>query len=710
MPSRTTILSAIILITLVCGIFAPLAFAQTGDENTKDPAPSLKEVVLNKALSFVVLDFMKQILLPLGVFLLTLSGAFLGIAGGLLDIAINFSTNTLGQYPELVDTARVAWKIFRDLINISFIFILLFTSIQTILGLGDYKKVVRNVVIAALLINFSFFFTSVAIDASNILTGELYRPIKAFITTSTPHNPNIGDITLTDTYNSAVYGVFGVAATFVKITGLTDVFNVAISGDNSAAMYSIMASLFFFIAAFIFLSSAIFFIVRIVTLLFLLATSPVGFAGNLLPGIGKYTKQWRDSLWSQLTFPPLYMLLTLTAFFFADGMKKVFLTNGVPSTFEGIIGSSAGWVFNFSIASALMITALTVAKSATPTIAKKITGWWTDGIASLTGMVTAGTVGFAGRELYGRTGVAIQKSDLVGRGLKSKNLLYQYAAKTAALGGRAVSESSFDVRGTGLGKFIPGTAQKGGLLAAQEARAKRAQARAETYAQSIAVQNQREDVEAKRLTLSTATPGKQRDDAQKALESAMSALKEMEGGFGASRAREDLEKATQALTAQQLKEAETTARVIEAKEKQIKDLKSAAEYAPDDEKAQSRFEEAQRQLETFKKESNYAQYQTFIDAQKAVAAAQGVARTMVSAAKQTVGLSMAGSPFAWRRQASDELRKQTKSADQNLLDELKKLMAAGAPAPEQPQKTQPSSGTETPPPTSTTTPPTPPTP
>lgn len=77
-----------------------------------------------------------------------------------------------------------AWRIVRDFSNIFFILILLYIAIKMILGLGgaEIKKMIVQVVIVALLINFSMFFTQVVIDSSNILALIFYNKITLHIT------------------------------------------------------------------------------------------------------------------------------------------------------------------------------------------------------------------------------------------------------------------------------------------------------------------------------------------------------------------------------------------------------------------------------------------------------------------------------------------------------------------------------------------------
>ena len=69
----------------------------------------------------------------------------------------------------------------RDLANMFFIFILLYIAIATILEIAAYnaKALLARLIIVALLLNFSLFFTRVIIDASNIWGSAFYDRISS---------------------------------------------------------------------------------------------------------------------------------------------------------------------------------------------------------------------------------------------------------------------------------------------------------------------------------------------------------------------------------------------------------------------------------------------------------------------------------------------------------------------------------------------------
>ena len=73
-----------------------------------------------------------------------------------------------------------AWTVVRDLSNLFFILVLLYIAIKIILDLGaaEAQKMIARVIIVALLINFSMFFTKVIIDSSNILALVFYNKLE----------------------------------------------------------------------------------------------------------------------------------------------------------------------------------------------------------------------------------------------------------------------------------------------------------------------------------------------------------------------------------------------------------------------------------------------------------------------------------------------------------------------------------------------------
>lgn len=81
---------------------------------------------------------------------------------------------------DMQNTLNEVWKIIRDFANVIFVFILLIVAFVNVVGLGDavaqyeMKKMVPRIIAALILVNFTFFFSKVAIDGANILTAAIY--------------------------------------------------------------------------------------------------------------------------------------------------------------------------------------------------------------------------------------------------------------------------------------------------------------------------------------------------------------------------------------------------------------------------------------------------------------------------------------------------------------------------------------------------------
>ena len=81
--------------------------------------------------------------------LVPLTSLVLNLVGQLIDIALSLSLSP-SFYGS--DSIALGWQIIRDICNIFFIFILVFTGVRTILGLdtGETRRVVVSVIIGAI--------------------------------------------------------------------------------------------------------------------------------------------------------------------------------------------------------------------------------------------------------------------------------------------------------------------------------------------------------------------------------------------------------------------------------------------------------------------------------------------------------------------------------------------------------------------------------
>lgn len=232
---------------------------------------------------------------------------FVGIAGWLLDYVVTYTVLEMGANVNGVNGEggigfiEDGWKTFRDLANIVIIFALLVIGIATILRYEGYgmKKLLGMLIVVALLINFSLFFTQIIIDSSNLLALQFYNKILAI------HGGG---------------GWTGIGYAYMDAFKLTTIFNAEKIFDpatltKSLAFHQIflvsaLGSVVYLVAIFTFLAGAFLLIGRFVALIFLMVLSPLAFVGMILPATQSYASKWWSALFKYAIFAPIYMILT----------------------------------------------------------------------------------------------------------------------------------------------------------------------------------------------------------------------------------------------------------------------------------------------------------------------------------------------------------------------------------------------------------------
>jgi hypothetical protein len=379
---------------------------------------------------------------PIGTTVMTVNGVLLQaiaipvlsilfrISAAMLDHAVIFTLST-DIFKTTSSGVSIVWSIIRDICNIAFIFILLWSSIQMILGLssGKTKKMVADVVIAALLINFSMFITRVLIDAGNILGVAIYEKIQS--------GPLAGE---------------GLGAILMQSLGLSSIFETiqtATSGGKSFfsvhfGMISYLQVITLLTAFIVFMYAMLLMATRIVVLIFLIVMSPIGFMGNVLPKLSEYSKEWRETLYGQVMIAPIFLLF-------------VYLIIKVSTAFNNIVPELIGPAkgsddptqymsyFRYVMVIMLLVVAVKITKKMTGVVGKLVEGAGKTLGTAAVGLAMGG-VGFALRGTIGRGANALATS----QGLKdwsvSDSIAKRWSAKaTMAIGG-GVAKRSFDAR------------------------------------------------------------------------------------------------------------------------------------------------------------------------------------------------------------------------------------------------------------------------
>ncbi len=400
--------------------------------------------------------------------LLWVTARFLWVAGVFfdktLDIGLNFAA--LLTHIPVVD---VGWKIFRDIANICFIFILLAIAIGTILRIDSYnvKKLLVQVIITALILNFSLFFTKVVIDASNILALQFYNKISL---------QGGGQGASADPFGGVSDG--GISQAFLKGLSLTSIYNSGATlqgspdptqtpgglnlGENIIAI-GLGGSILILIAAFAFIAGGIMFIVRTVVLMFVMILSPLAFLARTLPQTKGQFSKWVGTLMTQSFFAPLYLIMIYIVVAILNSMAPaVGATPTQGTSFADLLvtnGSAVGTLYTFVILIGLMFGSLIIAKQL---------GAAGSGFArNVAGKATFGAGAWMARQTLGRGFNKLSESGTLNR-MRNANLKISdprtYGAGLARVGAGIVdnrAKGTWDLRNTSAGKGASGAV--GGL-------------------------------------------------------------------------------------------------------------------------------------------------------------------------------------------------------------------------------------------------------
>ncbi len=492
---------SLILILLV-GVFAPSGVAFSAPvpgggsggytTNTNGTVNQNAQSNTTSNLSAIIMGALSGI----SYFILTAMGWLLWLSGMLLNLVLD---QTIIKFTANIGTMtgiNTAWKVIRDVMNMFFIFILLYNAIMIIISQknrGDIQKIVGGIVITALLINFSMFFTKVIIDASNIATIGFYNSIinagqSTVITTGTDSSGN----PLTSNLRMGISGAFANALHITSFYSSNGIANQP--APSSMVIIYLGGAILFLIVAFVLFAIAAMFVIRYVAFILLLMFSPLGFIGFGLPQLKGAQDDWWKILKGQAIFAPLYMFLTwvILTLMGSDGFipksgALADINNAADPTAQ--MGAIA-LIINFAVIIILIIFSLTKSKEYAEQGSKYLSQA-TGKLTAFAGGVAMGGSAAIMRNTAGRyANNKANDQDLKDRAAKGDKLA-QLQLKTY----RAAAAGSFDLRrssageqiakstGVNFGKGIPFNEKsgQGGFKKAKEEKAKKEQ----EYAKSL---------------------------------------------------------------------------------------------------------------------------------------------------------------------------------------------------------------------------------
>lgn len=223
------------------------------------------------------------------------------VLSGFLAVRPIETTNTNGLYR--------AWTYMRTFANIAFViaFIIIIYSQLTSLGIGNYsiKKLLPRLIIAALLVNASYYICALAIDVSNVLAFSIQDIFIAMRNSMVGAEGNSWEVTSWQSISGLILSG-GTAATAggIGIAGLvTTVSLYGIGGSIFLLLPTLLTALLAVLVALAIMATR----QALITILVILA--PLAFVAYLLPNTEKWFDKWRELFTTMLVLFPAFSVI-----------------------------------------------------------------------------------------------------------------------------------------------------------------------------------------------------------------------------------------------------------------------------------------------------------------------------------------------------------------------------------------------------------------
>lgn len=195
------------------------------------------------------------------------------------------------------------WSIVRNLANVCFViaFLIVIYSQITSVGISNYgvKKTLPRLVIAAILVNISFWVCALAIDLSNVLgygIHSLFTGVFQSLNTAGSYQP----ITWSGVATSVLSGT---AVAALAAYGIYGALGAGLAGTLIMFIPTLVGVLLSVLVALLVIS------VRQALITCLVIISPLAFVAYLLPNTEKYFTKWRELFLTLLLVYPIFSVV-----------------------------------------------------------------------------------------------------------------------------------------------------------------------------------------------------------------------------------------------------------------------------------------------------------------------------------------------------------------------------------------------------------------
>jgi len=247
-----------------------------------------------------VIDGVGWIICSMANFMASVSDGIYSLIENLLKVpVINTDTGstTNGVYN--------AWAIMRNLANVIFVisFLIIIFSQMTSVGITNYgvKKTLPRLVIAAILVNVSFWVSAVAVDVSNILGSGIYDLLSGVKDTM-----HVG---ISSNWGNIITGLLagGALSVTAGVVGATAGAALIASGGASAILFLAIPLVLGAVLAV--LIAGLVLIARQALVVIFIILSPLAFVALLLPNTEKLFAKWKSGFISLLIMYPMISII-----------------------------------------------------------------------------------------------------------------------------------------------------------------------------------------------------------------------------------------------------------------------------------------------------------------------------------------------------------------------------------------------------------------
>jgi|GEM_PF-4780654 len=230
---------------------------------------------------------------------------------------------------EMPNVVNIGWAIIRDVCNMFFILILIVIGLAAILRIEkyDYRHLLGEVILMALLVNFSKVIAVTIMNFVNLIAAMFWNGI----------------------------GLFQIYTTLMRIANpVNDLGTATASGWMGALAAGIGKILYMIVACGAFLILAGMFVIRLVGLYVLIIFSPIAYVADILPATKDYAHAW----WHQFVH---YLIWAPVALFM---LRLGIVVVNSSSQFSVLGGNTNDSAFTFFILAAFLLAAVLVAEHA----------------------------------------------------------------------------------------------------------------------------------------------------------------------------------------------------------------------------------------------------------------------------------------------------------------------------------------------------------